>query len=64
MPGRIAVSEVGPGNNPDAGINRAIAVIEYLCSKGVAKNRCSIGTRATMPETNYKTATNTGNNVA
>jgi hypothetical protein len=54
--GRIAVSEVGPGNNPDTGINRAIAVLEYLCVKGVPKNRCSIGTRATMPETNYKTA--------
>jgi hypothetical protein len=54
--GRIAVSEVGPGNNPDTGINRAVAVVEYLCGKGVPKNRCSIGTRATMPETNYKTS--------
>jgi hypothetical protein len=54
--GRIAVSEVGPGNNPDTGINRAIAVVEYLCGKDVPKNRCSIGTRATMPETNYKTS--------
>ena len=53
--GRIAVSEVGPGNNPDTGINRAIAVVEYLCEKGVPKNRCSIGTRATTSETNYKT---------
>jgi hypothetical protein len=56
MPGRIAVSEVGPGNKPDTGINRAVAVVEYLCDKGVPKNRCSVGTRATMPETNYKTA--------
>jgi hypothetical protein len=54
--GRIAVSEVGPGNNPDTGIKRAIAVVEYLCGKGVPKTRCSIGTRATMPEANYKTA--------
>lgn len=54
--GRIAVSEVGPENNADTGINRAIAVIEYICSKGVQKNRCSVGTRATIPETNYKTA--------
>jgi flagellar motor protein MotB len=54
--GRIAVSEVGPGNNTDIGINRAIAVVEYLCVKGVPKSRCSISTRATAPETNYKTA--------
>jgi hypothetical protein len=54
IPGRIAVSEVGPGNSPDMGINRAAAVIEYLCDKGVSKNRCSVGTRATIPETNYK----------
>ena len=56
IPGRIAVSEVGPGNSPDTGINKAIAVVEYLCDKGVQKNRCSVGTRATIPETNYKTA--------
>ncbi len=54
--GRIAVSEVGPGDNPDTGINRAIAVVEYLCGKGIPKNRCSVGTRATTPDTNYKTA--------
>jgi hypothetical protein len=53
--GRIAVSEVGPGDSPDTGINRAIAVVEYLCDKGVPKNRFSVGTRATTPETNYKT---------
>ncbi len=52
--GRIAVSEVGPGNNLDTGIKRSTAVVEYLCSKGVTKSRCSIGTRATMPQTNYK----------
>jgi hypothetical protein len=55
IPGRIAVSEVGPGNSLNTGINRAVVVIEYLCDKGVPKNRCSIGTRATTPETNYKT---------
>jgi hypothetical protein len=56
MPGRLAVSEVGPGNSPDMGIHRAVGVVEYLRNKGVQKNRCGIGTRATMPETNYKTA--------
>jgi hypothetical protein len=54
--GKIAVSEVGPGNSPDTGINRAIAAVEYLCGNEVPKNRCSIGTRATLPEANYKTA--------
>ena len=55
VPGRIAVSEVGPGNNPDIGILRATAVVEYMGSQGVPKNRCSIGTRAIMPGTNSKT---------
>jgi hypothetical protein len=55
IPGRLAVSEVGPGNNPDTGILRAIAVVEYLGSKGVPKGRCGIGTRAIMPGTNLKT---------
>jgi hypothetical protein len=55
VPGRIAVSEVGPGNNPDIGILRAITVVEYLGSQGVPKSRCSIGTRATLPETNSRT---------
>jgi hypothetical protein len=52
VPGRIAISETGPGNNPDIGIIRAIAVVEYLNGKGVAKNRCGIATKSTMPETN------------
>jgi hypothetical protein len=50
--GRIAVSETGPGNNPDAGILRAIAVIEYLSNKGIDKSRCGIATTATTPQTN------------
>jgi hypothetical protein len=54
IPGRIAVSEVGPDNNSDVGILRATAVVEYLGSQDVPKNRCSIGTKATLPETNSK----------
>jgi hypothetical protein len=54
IPGRIAVSEVGPGENRDIGILRAAAVVEYLGSKGIPKSRCSIGTRAALPETNLK----------
>jgi hypothetical protein len=49
IPGRLAISEVGPGNNTDAGILRAIAIVEYLGGKGVPKNRCGIGTRAISP---------------
>jgi hypothetical protein len=55
IPGRIAVSEFGPGNNPDTGILRAIAAVEYLAGKGVPKSRCSISTRSTLPETNLRT---------
>ena len=55
IPGRLAVSEVGPGNNSDLGILRAITAVEYLGSQHIPKNRCCIGTRATLPETNLKT---------
>jgi chemotaxis protein MotB len=55
VPGRIAVSEVGSSENPDIGVLRAVAVVEYLGSQGVSKSRCSIGTRAILPETNFKT---------
>jgi hypothetical protein len=56
IPGRLSVSEVGPGNNPDTGILRAIAAVEYLGGKGVPKSRCGIGTKAIMPGANLKTA--------
>ncbi len=51
-PGRLAISEVGPGNNTDTGILRAMAVVEYLCGQGVPKNRCGIGTSSITPGTN------------
>jgi len=55
IPGRLSVSEAGPGNNSDTGILRAIAVVEYLNGKGVPKSRCGIGTKAIMPAANLKT---------
>jgi len=55
IPGRLSVSEVGPGNNPDTGILRAIAAVEYLSGKGIPKSRCGIGTKAIIPGTNLKT---------
>ena len=56
IPGRIVISESGPGENRDTGILRAAAAVEYLGNKGISKSRCSIGTRAAMPETNLKAA--------
>ena len=54
IPGRLSISEVGPGDNPDLGLFRAIAALEYLSRNGVPKSRCSITTRATLPETNLE----------
>jgi len=53
-PCRIAISETGPGDNPETGIQRAIAAVEYLENNGIAKSRCGISTRTTMPQTNSK----------
>ena len=52
-PERIAVSENGPGPDGDLGIYRAIAVISYLNSKGVSKNRFSIGAKGMLPDNNF-----------
>ena len=53
MPEKIAVSENGPGPDGDLGINRAIAVMSYLNSKGVSKNRFSIGAKGMLPDNNF-----------
>jgi outer membrane protein OmpA-like peptidoglycan-associated protein len=50
LPERIAVSENGPGPDADLGIHRAIAVISYLSSKGVSKDRFSVGARGILPD--------------
>jgi len=52
-PERIAVTENGPGPDGDLGINRAIAVINYLNGKGVSKNRFSIGAKGMLPDNNF-----------
>jgi hypothetical protein len=49
-PGRIVVSESGPGPDPELGLRRAVLAIHYLSTKGVPKNRCCIGTRGTLPD--------------
>jgi len=55
LPDRIAVSENGPGSDGELGIYRAIAVINYLNSKGVSKDRFSIGARGMLPDENSNT---------
>jgi outer membrane protein OmpA-like peptidoglycan-associated protein len=50
MPERIAVSENGPGADAELGINRAIVVTNYLSSKGISKDRFSIGIRGMLPD--------------
>jgi chemotaxis protein MotB len=51
---RIVVSENGPGGDSELGIFRAIVVVKYLSSKGVSKNRFSIGAKGMLPEENLK----------
>jgi chemotaxis protein MotB len=47
-PGRIVISESGPGRDSDLGLLRAVGVIQALAGKGVSRDRCSIGSRAMM----------------
>ena len=53
MPDKIAISESGPGPDGELGINRAIAVMTYLNSKGISKNRFSIGAKGMLPDNNF-----------
>jgi flagellar motor protein MotB len=53
-PGRTVISENGPGENSELGILRAIVVVKYLSSKGVSKNRFSIGAKGMLPEEKFK----------
>jgi flagellar motor protein MotB len=47
-PGRLIISEDGPFlKHDDLGIFRAIVATEYLCGKGVLKNRCNIAPKPT-----------------
>jgi flagellar motor protein MotB len=54
VPSRIVISENGPGENSELGILRAIVVVKYLSSKGVSKNRFSIGAKGMLPEEKFK----------
>jgi len=54
-PGRIVLSEIGPGRDPDLGLLRAVAVLQYLAGKGISRDRCSIGVQGMLPEQASKT---------
>jgi outer membrane protein OmpA-like peptidoglycan-associated protein len=50
MPNRIVVCENGPGNDNSLGLTRAVTVIDYLATQGVAKGRCSLGIQGMQPD--------------
>jgi chemotaxis protein MotB len=50
VPGRIVIAENGPGDNPELGLNRALRTLTHLAARGVAKDRCCIGTRGTLAD--------------
>jgi len=49
LPDRIVITESGPGSNPEVGLLRAIVVVNYLTSKGISKERCSVAAEGTLP---------------
>jgi hypothetical protein len=55
MPERIVVSENGPGSDPQLGLLRAVSAVKYLNSKGIPKNRCSIGVKGMVLDKNSDT---------
>ena len=52
MPGRVVVSENGPGDasNKHFGLPRAWAVVEYLANQGMDEKRFSISASTTLPQ--------------
>ena len=55
MPERIVVSENGPGGDLQLGLYRAICAVKYLNSKGIPKDRCSIGMKGMVMDKNSDT---------
>jgi flagellar motor protein MotB len=49
-PGRIVISESGPGREADLGLSRAVSVLQALAAKGVSKDRCSVGAKGMLPD--------------
>jgi outer membrane protein OmpA-like peptidoglycan-associated protein len=54
MPDRIVISEDGPGADGQQGLVRAASVLNYLASKGVAKDRCSIAAKGMSPDRSFQ----------
>jgi len=50
VPGRIIISESGPGQDPEMGLRMAILALHHLAARGVSKDRCCIGTRGTLAD--------------
>jgi outer membrane protein OmpA-like peptidoglycan-associated protein len=55
MPDRLVISESGPGADPEQGLRRAVAVLNYLAGKGIARDRCSIAARGMSPDPGFET---------
>jgi flagellar motor protein MotB len=49
-PGRIVISENGPGGNSSLGMERAMMVMEYFAAGGINKNRLNISASPTTKD--------------
>jgi flagellar motor protein MotB len=49
-PGRIVISESGPGSNTSLGMERAMMVVEYFAAGGIDKKRMNISASPTTTE--------------
>ncbi len=52
IPDRIVISESGSEEQQEQSLVRATSVLNYLATKGIAKDRCSIAVRPMSPEEN------------
>lgn len=50
VPDRLVICEDGPGPDSRQGLIRAAWVLNYLASKGISKDRCSIAVRGMSPD--------------
>jgi outer membrane protein OmpA-like peptidoglycan-associated protein len=54
MPDRLVISESGPGADPEQGLRRAASVLNYLASKGISKDRCSLAVKGMSPDRSFQ----------
>jgi chemotaxis protein MotB len=54
MPDRIVISENGPGEDGEQGFVRAAGALNYLTSKGISKDRCSIAAKGMSPDQSFQ----------